>query len=142
MKTLSMKQPFAELLISGKKTLELRNWKTDHRGLLLIHASKEPYREICEEYRINYSNLDYSAIIGVVHLDGIKTYADKETMLRDFNKHLAPEDYFADLAYPAERAHAWIVSDPRRFAKPIPNVRGALSLWEYDLPEGFCIEEA
>ena len=40
MKCLSLKQPFAELLISGKKTVELRKWNTKFRGKFLIHASK------------------------------------------------------------------------------------------------------
>ena len=42
MKTLSLKQPFAELVVSGKKTIELRNWNTKFRGKFLIHASKIP----------------------------------------------------------------------------------------------------
>jgi hypothetical protein len=31
MKCLSLKQPFAELLVSGKKTVELRKWNTKFR---------------------------------------------------------------------------------------------------------------
>ena len=40
MKALSLKQPFAELVVSGKKIIELRNWKSKFRGRFLIHASK------------------------------------------------------------------------------------------------------
>lgn len=39
MKTLSLKQPFAELILSGKKKIELRKWNTSFRGEFLIHAS-------------------------------------------------------------------------------------------------------
>jgi hypothetical protein len=39
-KCLSLKQPYAELLISGKKTIELRSWDTKFRGEFLVHASK------------------------------------------------------------------------------------------------------
>jgi hypothetical protein len=39
MKCLSLKQPYAELLISGKKTIELRKWNTSFRGKFLVHAS-------------------------------------------------------------------------------------------------------
>ena len=38
MKCLSVSQPFAELIILGKKTIELRKWNTNYRGELLIHA--------------------------------------------------------------------------------------------------------
>ena len=42
MKTLSLKQPFAELILQGRKTIELRRWNTNLRGDFLIHASKNP----------------------------------------------------------------------------------------------------
>lgn len=42
MKAISVKQPFAEQLASGKKRIEYRTWKTNHRGPLLIVSSKEP----------------------------------------------------------------------------------------------------
>jgi len=40
MKTLSIKQPWAWLILNGFKPVENRTWKTDYRGKLLIHASK------------------------------------------------------------------------------------------------------
>mgnify|MGYP001598287829 CR=1 FL=1 len=39
MKALSVRQPWASLIASGKKTIELRRWKTSYRGPLLICAS-------------------------------------------------------------------------------------------------------
>ena len=38
MKCLSVSQPFADLIILGKKTIELRKWNTNFRGELLIHS--------------------------------------------------------------------------------------------------------
>ena len=43
MKCLSLKQPYAEPLVSGKKTIGLRSWNTHFRGKFLVHASKVPY---------------------------------------------------------------------------------------------------
>lgn len=40
MKALSIRQPWANAIALGLKTAEIRTWKTDYRGLLLIHASK------------------------------------------------------------------------------------------------------
>lgn len=40
MKCLSIKQPWASLIVMGLKDIENRNWKTTYRGPLLIHASK------------------------------------------------------------------------------------------------------
>lgn len=42
MKALSIRQPWAWLIVNGHKTIENRTWKTTHRGPVLIHASKTP----------------------------------------------------------------------------------------------------
>jgi hypothetical protein len=40
MKTLSVRQPWAWLIVAGFKTIENRAWTTSYRGPLQIHASK------------------------------------------------------------------------------------------------------
>ena len=42
MKALSIKQPWANLIAAGKKTIERRTWTTSYRGPLLIISSKRP----------------------------------------------------------------------------------------------------
>lgn len=42
MKGLSVKQPWANMIASGKKTIETRKWGTDYRGSLLIVSSRTP----------------------------------------------------------------------------------------------------
>lgn len=42
MKALSVKQPWANMIASGEKTIETRKWCTDYRGPLLIVSSKTP----------------------------------------------------------------------------------------------------
>lgn len=39
-RALSLHQPYASLIASGRKTLETRKWRTHHRGTLLICAAK------------------------------------------------------------------------------------------------------
>lgn len=39
---LSVKQPWAALLVAGVKTVEVRTWPAARRGPLLIHAAKVP----------------------------------------------------------------------------------------------------
>lgn len=41
-KAISIKQPWANLIASGKKTIETRTWKTSYRGPILIVSSKKP----------------------------------------------------------------------------------------------------
>ncbi|MDQ6862918.1 MAG: ASCH domain-containing protein [Thermoproteota archaeon] len=47
MKGLSLKQPFAELLVSGRTTVELRKWNTKFRGKFLIHLWSQYCSLIC-----------------------------------------------------------------------------------------------
>ena len=39
-KVLSIRQPFASLIVSGRKPCENRTWSTPYRGRLFIHASR------------------------------------------------------------------------------------------------------
>ncbi len=41
---LSLKQPWAALLVHGVKTIEIRRWATARRGRVLIHAARVPDR--------------------------------------------------------------------------------------------------
>jgi len=41
-RALSVKQPWANMIASGKKTIETRTWATSYRGPLLIVSSKRP----------------------------------------------------------------------------------------------------
>ena len=38
MKVLTIKNPWAELIVKGYKEYEFRSWKTNYRGKILIHA--------------------------------------------------------------------------------------------------------
>lgn len=40
MRTLSIRQPWAWLIVNGHKDIENRNWSTVYRGPLLLHAGK------------------------------------------------------------------------------------------------------
>ena len=42
MKALSIKEPWASMIYSGKKTIETRTWQTNYRGKILLCASKKP----------------------------------------------------------------------------------------------------
>jgi hypothetical protein len=39
-KIISIKQPWASLIINGTKDIENRSWRTNHRGPMLVHASQ------------------------------------------------------------------------------------------------------
>ena len=59
MKALSVKQPFAGLISSGQKTIEVRSWKTAHRGQVLICAGINAHN-LFESYHISNFELTLS----------------------------------------------------------------------------------
>jgi len=48
MKTLAIRQPWISLIAEGDKTIEVRSWRTDHRGPLLLVASGQPLKVDCD----------------------------------------------------------------------------------------------
>lgn len=118
MKVLSVKQPYAELIVSGKKKIELRKWNTNFRGEFLIHASLRPDEEVMK--RLGYSSLTTGAIIGKASLAGVKHYASEEEMKNDEKLHLATSA-FGDYGFVLENAERM---------NPIP-CRGNLGFWNY-----------
>ena len=46
MKAISIKEPFASMILSGEKTIETRTWKVNYRGDIVICVSKKPVSPI------------------------------------------------------------------------------------------------
>ena len=89
MKCLSLKQPFADLLALGEKTVELRKWNTKFRGKFLVHASKNIDSEACERLDIDIEKLIKGAIIGSASLYDVKEYKSQEEFNKDKQKHFS-----------------------------------------------------
>jgi hypothetical protein len=51
-KALAVKQPWASLIASEHRTIEVRTWSTKYRGPLIIIASKLPNREFARSYDV------------------------------------------------------------------------------------------
>lgn len=83
MKAISIKEPWATLILEGKKTIETRTRNTHYRGKILLHASKNPK----------------SRISGMIF--AIADLVDCRPMTE------ADEKYACCKVYP--RAHSWIL---------------------------------
>lgn len=145
MKALTIKQPWASLIVHGIKDIENRPWRTDYRGPLLIHASKmiyggnlksfltkEQLEAVGEEYDevVREQLTHVGAIIGRVDLVDCVVYHESVWAEHDdeiFNV-LSPT-----FPLPKKRVvYNWVLANPVQFVKPIP-CPGKLSLWDYDL---------
>jgi uncharacterized protein (UPF0264 family) len=95
---LSLKQPWATLLVHGLKTIEVRRWTTKHRGPLLIHAAgvsderPEGWARLPDELR-EHAEL-CGGIVGVGTLVECKRYRTAESFRADQSHHLNEPDWF------------------------------------------------
>lgn len=68
MKALSVRQPYAWLIVNGIKDIENRTWRTGYRGPVLIHASKNyPKREHADDavdFRLHGFPVERDAMVG------------------------------------------------------------------------------
>lgn len=144
MKVISLWQPWAQLIVEGKKYDETRSWKTNYRGEILIHASKKP---IFDGISLMGSNeMDYlkqalelpddcmrwrnrmpcGAIIGKAKLVDCKLI---DTEYREFVQTFCPAEFaFGDFSV---GRYAWVMQDAVKFEQPIP-VKGRQGIWNWE----------
>ena len=127
MKAITIKQPWASLIVSGLKDIENRTWKTNFRGRVLIHAGiartnnyfipKTAFADDKVFAIIGEIGLPQSSIIGSVEIvDCVQNHPS---------------------VWAEKGVWNWVLANPVLFEKPIENVKGKLSFWEYkgDIPQ-------
>jgi len=125
MKAQSFHQPRAEQIIQGLKTVDVRTWRVQYRGPLVVHASSKRRDARCHLLGFDPNTLDYGALIGTVKLTEIVPL-DEATYASLRGEHLL------DIPFPGSPCYAWRLANPRRFDTPIP-YRGRMRLFEVDL---------
>ena len=119
MKTLSIKQPWAELILQARKKIEIRKWNTKFRGEFLVHSPKIPDKESMKKFGFN--ELPNGFILGKAELIDIKKYENDEEFLKDKNLHLAGKGW---------GNKGFILKNPKRIKKI--KAKGNLGFWEFD----------
>lgn len=112
MKCLSLRQPWASLIASGRKTIEVRSWRTHYRGPLVICASARPRQP----------PLPSGAAVCVVELIDVRPLAAD-----DLPAACLPE-------IEIEGLFAWVLSGAVPLSEPFGPIRGRLKL--FDPPAG------
>ena len=127
MKVLTIKQPWATLIMQGNKRYEFRSWQTKYRWELLIHAGKEIDKEAMKRLsKYLPKELPVEKILGKVTLvDCIKMSPEFKELLLKENRDIYTKSSF-------QENYGWQVLDVEVFEKQI-EVKGHLSLWDYDL---------
>jgi hypothetical protein len=96
-KTLSVWNPWAAYICAGIKTVENRDWSTDYRGRLLIHASKQGKDFLGPHY--NQLPPSWQAEVEKCHADP-SLYDDADPVLENTFKYCAflrvANDFYGD----------------------------------------------
>ena len=145
MKAITIKQPWASLIVHGIKDIENRSWRTNFRGRVLIHASgshgrkfsvdltdaqtKAAFATIAKETM--FGNMPFGAIIGSVDIvdcviNHPSIWAEKT---ENYTIGMNPKKH--ENITGKKVVYNWVLANPVLFKKPIP-AKGKLSFWEYD----------
>jgi hypothetical protein len=150
MKALTVKQPWASLIVEGIKDIENRTWRCPQKYIgkrVLIHAgaSKEldhiPLDGIFSEQQLSYllsrfteyelceREYPHGAIIGSVEIvdcviNHPSIWAEKTEVVNDFE--------FGYFPIYGKKIYNWVLANPVKFEKPIPS-KGRLSFWESEI---------
>lgn len=108
MKAISLKQPWANMVASGEKTVETRKWSTKYRGDLLICSSQNPKIE------------PYGKALCIVELYKIVP------MKKEHEKNACIKVY--------DGAYSWFLRN-RRVLKKTFEVKGQLGIYDVRLPK-------
>jgi len=137
MKTITIKQPWASLIVQGIKDIENRTWPTKFRGRVLVHASAKIWNEELlglmtfdqvdkiSEYGIREffaGSRVTGAIIGSVEI--VDCVINHESIWAE--KVEMP----AGIYMGEELIYNWVLANPILFPEPIP-AKGKLSFWDF-----------
>lgn len=148
MKAITIKQPWAYLICAGIKDIENRSWKTNFRGRVLIHAGKGRQYSIQQLLNLNQKQVfdekigcEYDfvktfpkgAIIGSVEIvdcviNHPSIWAEKSNGYSQSYPNGVPVIY-GNKKHPP--IYNWVLANPILYPKPIENIKGKLSFWEY-----------
>ncbi len=123
MKVITIKQPYASMIVNNYKRYEFRSWKTNYRGKLLIHAGNS----VNKDDLIYYNYLDIKEypkmkIIGECELTDCILIDD------NFDKELRKNKIYG--RHSRIGLYAWKLDNIKMYDKYI-DVKGKLGLWNY-----------
>jgi hypothetical protein len=121
MKALSIKPPWIELIVEGRKTIETRTWRTGYRGPIVLCSSRSIDQVAARHF--GYNNGGVKRLMPLGHALAIAELIDCRTM-NELDVALARCPFHPSL-------YSWVLARIQPL-EPFP-VRGRLGLFEVDL---------
>ena len=125
MKALTIKEPWASLIIEGYKKYEFRSWKTKYRGKILVHAGLSVEKDMLKRFK------DYKIDVKPGYILGEVTINDCILVDEKFNKELREIDPIVYGRSNHVENYAWKIENVIKYDEPIP-CKGKLGLWNYE----------
>ncbi len=126
MKVLTIKEPWASLIIEGYKEYEFRSWKTNYKGKILIHAGLTVEKEYLDRFKKYIISIKPGFIIGEAELTSCIPVTE------EFENELTKKDEVVYGKSKHRRGYAWKLEKIKKYDKPI-KIKGKLGLWNYDI---------
>jgi len=141
MKTITIKQPWTNLILAGIKDIKNMTWPTKFRGKVLVHAAQKPIEyeslgNILTEKQWGSLNKNYDqftflncgVILGSVEIvDCVVNHPSVWAEKTDWNNGLTLDFFPCEEVKPI---YNWVLVNPILFPEPIP-AKGKLSFWDY-----------
>lgn len=125
MKVLTIREPWATLIIDGYKAYEFRSWKTNYRGKILIHASQKPEKDMQKIFK------EYNLKCNCGYIIGEAEITDCILVDEEFNENLKKINPLVYGLSNHTGIYAWKLENIKRLNSPI-YCKGKLGLWNYD----------
>jgi hypothetical protein len=120
---LSIRQPWAELILRGDKNVEVRTWTDRYRGPIWLHTGAKIDQMAAERFHLDI--LFMGGLVGIAELTEVRPFTrDLFEAWRDRHRDFSPFPSGRDL-------YGWIFSRVKRLVPPL-KCKGALGLFEID----------
>ncbi|MBL8851632.1 MAG: ASCH domain-containing protein [Planctomycetaceae bacterium] len=124
MPALGIRQPWAELILRGIKTIEVRAVPTNVRGTIYLYASRTPgageiVQAALDRHGLDVESLPRGELVGTVELDGCR-----KCTAADARAACVPVDVVRD-------RYGWVLKNPRRLESPLKPRFLPYGIWFY-----------
>jgi hypothetical protein len=117
---ITIRQPWVELILQGRKHYEIRSWRTLYRGPVMLHAAKALDKPALAALKIDPSSLFRGGFVGRAELKDCRPFTRADARVLRQNGAFVGE-------WSAGR-FAWELASVLRLSAPVP-FRGALGLF-------------
>jgi ASCH domain len=130
---LSVRQPWAALIVAGRKTVEVRKWPTSIRGRVFIHAARsadnrpEAWAQVSDDLRPLAALR--GGLIGAADLTGCTLYRTAAGFAADAAKHRNDPGWF-------QAPHMYGFTFRQGRPGPFVPCKGRVRFFRVEVPEG------